>query len=62
MNKDIVRALALAFDVISSIFFGMFVGYFIDKWLLTKPTFMIIGLFFGVAMAFYLLYEMSKKR
>ncbi len=44
-----------------SIALGAFIGYYIDKWLDTKPWFSLIFLGFGIAAAFRNLYILYKK-
>ena len=37
---------------------GVAAGYFVDKWLGTKPLFILIGLLLGTAAGFYGMYKM----
>lgn len=45
----------------SSIIVGLVIGFYLDKWLDTKPWFIIIFLFAGIAAGFKNLYIEAKK-
>lgn len=58
--KDFAKALSLGFTVIVDIFLPFGIGYEIDKYLHTFPLLAVIGLLFGVGLAFYSLYQLTK--
>ena len=51
------RAIQLATEVMVAPFIGLGMGYGLDRWLGTRPWFLIIFLIFGVAAGFLNLYR-----
>jgi ATP synthase protein I len=67
-TKQMLRELAyyssLGFSVALSIFIGLAIGLYLDKWLGTRPWFMFVFLGFGIAAGFrnmYLAMQKTKK-
>ncbi len=44
-----------------AIVIGLLLGLAVDNWLGTRPAFTLIGLVFGVAAAFYTIWDVAKK-
>ncbi len=44
-----------------AIIIGLLLGLAVDNWLGTRPTFTLIGLVFGVAAAFYTIWDVANK-
>ena len=55
--KLVSQASSIGFLVVFCILIGLAIGYYIDKWLNTKPLFIVIFLFLGVVAAFYNLFK-----
>ena len=53
-----LRLAGVGFFIGGSIFLGVFTGLWLDSKLNTKPILVIIGLFIGIAIAFYGVYRM----
>ena len=51
--KKVAEVSSLALVLPSSIAIGLFMGYFLDKFLGTHPWLLIICLLFGIASGFY---------
>lgn len=51
------RALRAATDLVAAVAVGVFMGYWIDRWLDTKPFGMIIMLFLGFAAGLLSIYK-----
>ncbi len=47
--------------LVTCTFVGFVMGYFLDKWLGTKPWFLFLFLFFGIAAGFKNMYLEAKK-
>ena len=45
-------------EIVASMIIGLTIGYFIDQWLHTRPVFLIIFAFFGLAAGSLNLYRM----
>jgi len=45
-------AMRLAIDLVACVFVGGALGYFLDRWLGTKPWFLIVFLIFGLVAGF----------
>ncbi|MCX7972944.1 MAG: AtpZ/AtpI family protein [Candidatus Aminicenantes bacterium] len=52
---------SLVLTLPSSIAVGLFMGYYLDKWLKTQPWFLLIFTLFGVASGFLSLFRGLKK-
>ena len=50
-------AFKISAELIAGIAIGGFIGYYIDKFFITKPLFLIIFLFLGVAGSFLNIYK-----
>jgi ATP synthase protein I len=57
VGKYLTLVYQLGFMVIFSLAFFLVFGLFVDRWLGTSGIFMIIGILFGVAGGFYLVYK-----
>lgn len=53
-----MRLIGVGFFIGGSILLGVFVGRWLDSRLDTEPIFVIVGLFLGIAVAFYGVYQM----
>lgn len=51
------KALRAGTDLVAALAVGGFLGYWIDRWLDTKPLFMIVMLFLGFAAGFLNIYR-----
>lgn len=51
------KALRAASDLVAAVVVGGFMGYWLDRWLDTKPLFMIIMFFMGFAAGFLNIYR-----
>lgn len=51
--KNIAWASSLGFTIAISIVIGLGTGYYLDKWLNTKPYFTLIFLVLGIVAGFY---------
>lgn len=65
-NGSAGKALRVASDLVAALVVGGVMGYWLDRWLDTKPLFMIIMFFLGFAAGFLNIYrsqmdEMKKK-
>lgn len=58
--KDFAKALNMGGTVVLCLLIPFGIGYYIDGQLHTKPIGIVIGLLFGVVMAFYSLYRLTK--
>jgi ATP synthase protein I len=47
-NNPIGLAFRISTELVASLFVALFIGWYVDKWLNTKPIFIIIFFFFGV--------------
>lgn len=60
-QADIIRKLgwlsSVGIILVSCIFFGLFIGYYLDKWLHTSPCLTLIFLLFGVIAGFWNSFE-----
>lgn len=61
MLRDIEKGIGLAITIIGCIVSGCGFGYIVDSTFYTAPTFMIIGLLAGTGLAFWYLFQWSKK-
>jgi ATP synthase protein I len=55
------RASLVGLHLVSGTFVGLLMGYFLDKWLHTKPWLTMIFLLFGIAAGFRNMYQEIKK-
>ena len=53
--------LNIATDLVSGVLVGLIGGFYLDKWLQTKPLFMIICLVIGIAAGFRMIWREMKK-
>ena len=53
-----MRLIGVGFFIGGSILLGVFAGRWLDSRLDTEPIFVIVGLFLGIAVAFYGVYQM----
>lgn len=54
-----LQFIGLGWFIAASILGGTLGGLYLDKWLDTKPAFLLLGVLFGVVTAFYGTYRMS---
>lgn len=60
-KKPQISLLNISTDLIAGVLIGLIGGFYIDKWLATKPLFIIIGLVIGTLAAFRMIWrEMNK--
>jgi ATP synthase protein I len=52
--------LNIATDLVSGVLVGLAGGFYLDKWLDTKPLFIIICLFLGIAAGFRMIWREMK--
>lgn len=57
----ILNATTIGLQLVSATFIGLAVGYFLDRWLGTKPWLTIVMLVLGVAAGFKNVYEEVKR-
>ena len=55
---DVARLLGFGWYFASAIIGGLVGGYFLDRWLDTRPLFILLGLLLGTAAGFYGMYRM----
>ncbi|MDR2198434.1 MAG: AtpZ/AtpI family protein [Deltaproteobacteria bacterium] len=55
----LVSSIGLA--MVLSVFFGLILGYYADRWLGTKPWLLLLGLLVGIAAAFNNLIIMTRR-
>jgi len=51
--RESLRAMSLGWDLAVPIFGGVLLGYFLDKWLGTKPIFTMGLIFLGIFVGYY---------
>jgi len=65
-GKELYRQLGflstLGITLVAATFVGFAIGYYLDKWLSTKPILMIIFTIFGVAAGFKNLFGLIKNK
>ena len=54
-----LQFIGLGWFMAASILGGTFGGLYLDKWLDTKPVFLLLGVLLGVILAFFGTYRMS---
>lgn len=59
--KRLYLLMTVGIQIVVSIMIGLGIGFFLDKWLDTKPWFILIFIFFGVAAGFLNVYRMVVK-
>lgn len=62
MMKDLAKSLNLAITIILCVVAGLALGYVIDSFAKTSPTFMVVGLLLGTGFAFLTLYNLANKK
>ena len=64
-RRSILRAMGLmsqiAFIVITCVAMGLFIGYWLDRWLGTSPWMIIVFSILGIGSAFKAMIDLSKK-
>ncbi len=53
---SLLKASLVGIHLVTATFVGLAIGYFLDKWLKTKPVFTIIFLLFGIAAGYKNMY------
>lgn len=59
--RESLRAMSLGWDLAVPIFGGVLLGYFLDKWLGTTPSFTVGLLLFGISIGYYNLWQFIKR-
>jgi len=59
--RESLRAMSLGWDLALPIFGGTLLGYFLDNWLGTSPTFTIGLIVFGIFIGYYNLWHFLKR-
>ena len=59
--KEVLSLSSIGMSMVISIIIGLAIGYYIDKYLGTKPWFMLLFLIFGIIAGFKNLYKAVKK-
>ncbi|MDQ7031874.1 MAG: AtpZ/AtpI family protein [Desulfonauticus sp.] len=59
--QNLSKASLIGIHLVSCTFVGLLLGYYLDKWLNTRPWFLIIFLLFGIAAGFKNMYLETKK-
>ncbi len=54
--NSLMKASVVGIHLVTATFVGLVIGYFLDKWLGTKPIFTIIFLLFGIAAGYKNMY------
>jgi len=54
--NSLLKASVVGLHLVTATFVGLIIGYFLDKWLGTKPIFTIIFLLFGIAAGYKNMY------
>ena len=57
-SADIFRLLGFGWYFATSLAIGLVGGYFLDRWLDTKPWFLLAGLLLGTVAGFYGMFKM----
>lgn len=55
------NAATVGLHLVSATFIGLAMGYYLDKWLDTRPVFTLIMLIFGVAAGFKNVYQEARR-
>lgn len=61
-NFRYTEYLNLGFYLAAPILVGVFLGVYMDKWLNTKPVFVLVLLFLGTIASFYNLIKLTKNK
>ena len=56
-----LTGMRLSVDFISPIIVGIFMGFWLDRWLSTTPLFLLILFFLGILAGFWNLYRMAQR-
>ena len=54
--NSLLKASVVGLHLVTATFVGLVIGYFLDKWLNTRPIFTIIFLIFGIAAGYKNMY------
>ena len=64
-NRAFMTALSMlsqiGINIIVCVAIGLAIGYYLDRWLGTRPWLLILFIFIGVAAAFKSIFDMAKK-
>ena len=60
-NNSIGSAFRISTELIAAVFVAIFIGWYLDKWLGTKPIFLIILLLVGIATGIFNVVRSAKK-
>ena len=61
MWQTLSKASLIGIHLVSCTFVGLLIGYYLDKWLGTRPWLLISFLIFGIGAGFKNMYEEVKK-
>ena len=60
-SKALSFFLQISVTIIACLVVGIFLGYFLDRWLNTSPWMILVFTFLGVAAAFKSIFDFAKK-
>jgi len=58
-QSKLALALTVGTVLTSNIVGGLLLGYFLDRWLMTSPWLLLVGLLLGTCSAFFWLYRIT---
>jgi ATP synthase protein I len=58
--KSLMRAGAVGINLVATSFVGLAIGYYLDKWLGTKPWLTFVFFFIGLATGFREVFRLAK--
>ncbi len=58
--NSLMKASVVGIHLVTATFVGLVIGYFLDKWLGTKPVLTIVFLLFGIAAGYKNMYQEVK--
>lgn len=64
-NRQLMRSLSflssIGISMVASSFIGLFIGYYLDKWLGTSPWMTLFWLFIGIASGFRNIFILTRR-
>lgn len=61
-KKPVGNLLNISTDLVSGVIVGLVIGFYLDKWLETKPLFIIICLIIGIVAGFRMIWREMKNK
>lgn len=61
-KKPVGNLLNISTDLVSGVIVGLVIGFYLDKWLETKPLFIIICLIIGMVAGFRMIWREMKNK